>query len=58
MHWYVGSLQILPNTYSTTLTTKQVVRKLLFTSCLIQRIILLPIKMTKQKNARIKQVLR
>ena len=50
MHWYVGSLQILPNTYSTTLTTKQVVRKLLFTSFLIQRIILLPIKMTKKKT--------
>ena len=58
MHWYVGSLHILPNTYSTTLTTKQAVRKLLFTPCLIQHILLLPIKMDKQKNARIKQVLR
>ena len=36
MYWYIGSLHILTNTYTTALTTKQVVRKVLCPKLLLQ----------------------
>ena len=48
--WYIGSLHILTNTYTTALTTKQVVRKVLFPPCLIEHIPLSQIKMTYIKK--------
>ena len=32
LYWYIGSLYILTNTYTTALTTKQVAKKVLFPS--------------------------
>ena len=46
LYWYIGSLHILTNTYTTTLTIKQVARKALFPPCLIQHVPLSHIKMT------------
>ena len=37
-YWYIGSLHILNNTYTTALTTKQVASKVLFPPCLIEHI--------------------
>ena len=45
-----GSLHILTNTYTIALTTKQVVRKVLFLPCLIEHIPLLQIKLTYTKK--------
>ena len=42
----IESLHIQFNTYTTTLTTKQAIRKVLFPPCSIQNISLSPIKMT------------
>ena len=50
MYWYIGSLHILTNTYTTALTIKQVARKVLFPPCLIQHIPLSQIKMTYTKK--------
>ena len=44
LYWYIGSLHILTNTYTTALTTKQVARKVLFPPCLIEHIPLSQIK--------------
>ena len=46
----MGSLHILTNTYTTALTTKQVIRKVLFPPCLIEHIPLSQIKMTYEKK--------
>ena len=48
--WYIRSLRILTNTYTTALTTKQVARKVLFPSCLIEHIPLSQIKITHTKK--------
>ena len=48
--WYIGSLHILTNTYTTALTIKQVARKVLFPLCLIEHIPLSQIKMTYTKK--------
>ena len=50
LYWYIGSLRILTNTYTTSLTTKQVARKVLFPPCLIEHIPLSQIKMTYTKK--------
>ena len=50
LHWYIGSLRILTNTYTTALTTKQVARKVLFPPCLIEHIPISQIKMTYTKK--------
>ena len=47
---YVGSLHILANTNTTVLTTKQVVRKVLFIPCSLENITLSPTKMTSYKE--------
>ena len=47
LYWYIGSLSTLTNTYTTALTTNEVVRKVLFPPCLIEYIPLSPTKMTK-----------
>ena len=41
----MGNLRVLTNTYATALTTEQVVRKVLFPSCLIEHIPSSPIQM-------------
>ena len=48
LHWYVGNLNILSNTYTTALITKQVVRKmlLLFPPYLIEHFPVSSIKLT------------
>ena len=46
IYWYIGSLRILTNTYTTALTTKQVAKKVSSPPCLIEHIPLSPIKMT------------
>ena len=50
LYWYIGSLHILTNTYTTALTIKQVARKVLFPLCLIEHIPLSQIKMTYTKK--------
>ena len=45
-YWYIGSLHILTNTYTTALAIKQVARKVLLPPCLIEHIPLSQIKMT------------
>ena len=45
LYWYLGSLRILTNTYTTALTPKQVASKVLLTPCLIEHIPLSPTKM-------------
>ena len=50
LFWYIGSLHILTNTYTTANTTKQVARKVLFPPCLIEHIPLSQIKMTYTKK--------
>ena len=50
LYWYIESLHILTNTYTTALTTKQVARKVLFPPCLIEHIPLSQIKMTYTKK--------
>ena len=35
LYWYIGSLCIMTNIYTTPLTTKQIARKKLFSPCLI-----------------------
>ena len=57
LYWYIGSLRILTNTYTTALTTKQVARKVLFPLFLIEHIPLSQDDLFKE-NARIKQVLK
>ena len=59
LYWYTGSLRKLADTYNTALSTKQVVRKVLFPPCSIKRI---PLSITNKddltkENARIKLVL-
>ena len=49
LFWYIGSLHVLTNTYTTALATKQV-RKVLFPPCLIEHISLSQIKMTYAKK--------
>ena len=49
-YWYIASLRIPTNTYTTDLTTKQVARKVLFPPCLIEHILLSQIKMTYTKK--------
>ena len=56
LYWYIGSLRILTNTYTTALTTKQGVRKVLFTPNRGYSIIINKDDLYKE-NARIKQVL-
>ena len=55
-YWYIGSLLLLSNTYTTAFTTKQVVWKMLLTPCLY------PIINNKddftKKHTRIKQALK
>ena len=58
LYWYVGSLQILTNTYITALTTKQVAMKKLFAACLIEHISLLQTKVTYTKKTLVVQVIR
>ena len=58
LYWYIGSLHILTNTYTTAPTIKQVVRKVLFPPCLIEHIPLSQINDLRKENARIKQVLK
>ena len=50
LYWYIESLHILTNTYTTAVTTKQVARKVLFSPCLIEHIPLSQIKMTYTKK--------
>ena len=50
LYWYIGSLHILTNTYTTARTTKQVAREVLFPPCLIEHIPLSQIKMTYAKK--------
>ena len=50
LYWYIESLHILTNTYTTAVTTKQVARKVLFPPCLIEHIPLSQIKMTYTKK--------
>ena len=50
LYWYIGSLHILTNTYTTALTIKQVARKVLFPPCLMEHIPLSQIKMTYTKK--------
>ena len=50
LYWYIGSLRVLTNTYTTALTTKQVARKGLFRPCLIEHIPFSQIKMTYTKK--------
>ena len=38
LYWYIGSLSILTNTYTTALIIKQVARKVLFPPCLIEHV--------------------
>ena len=52
-YWYIGSLQILTSTYTTALTTKQVARKVLFPSCLVEHILLLQIKIPYRKKTKV-----
>ena len=47
---YVGSPHILANTNTIGLTTKQVVKKVLFTPCSLENITLSPTKMTSSKK--------
>ena len=58
LYWYIGSLHILTNTYTTTLTIKQVARKLV--SSLFNRAysIITNKDDLHKENARIKQVLK
>ena len=49
-YWYIRSLHILTNTYTTALTTKQVARKVLFPPSLIEHIPLSQIKITYTKK--------
>ena len=46
LYWFIRSLHMLTNTYATTLTTKNFARKMLFPLCLIEHILLSPIKKT------------
>ena len=46
LYWYIGSLHILTNTYTTALTTEKVTKKVLLPPCLIEHIPLSQIKMT------------
>ena len=46
LYWYIGSLRILTNTYTTALDNKQVGRTVLFAPCITEHIPLSPIKMT------------
>ena len=50
LYWYIGSLRILTNAYTTALTTRQVASKALFPICLIEFIPLSQIKMTFTKK--------
>ena len=50
LYWYIGSLHILTNTYTTALTTKQVARKVLFPPCLIEHIPLSQIGVLKENG--------
>ena len=50
LHWCTGSLCILTIVCTTTLTTKQVLRKVFFPSSLTERIPFSPIKMTFPKK--------
>ena len=51
LYWFIGSLHIVTNTYTTAFTTKQVARKVLFPPCLIEYIPLSQIKITYTKKA-------
>ena len=50
LFWHIGRLPILINSYNTTVTTKQVARKMLFPPCLIEHIPLSQIKTTYTKK--------
>ena len=50
LYWYIESLHILTNTYTTALNTKQVAGKVLFPPCLMEHIPLSQIKMTYTKK--------
>ena len=50
LYWYIGSLRIPTNTYTTALTTKQVAKKILFSPCLIEHTLLSQMKMTYTKK--------
>ena len=54
LYWYIRRLHIVTNTYITAVTTK----KLLFSPCLIEHILLSQINDLYKGNARIKQVLK
>ena len=59
LYWYIGSLQILTNTYTTALTTKQVARKSVVSSMFNRAYSIITNKDDlHKKNARIKQVLK
>ena len=59
LYWYIGSLQILTNTYTTALTTKQVARKSVVSSMFNRAYTIITNKDDLHKeNARIKQVLK
>ena len=59
LYWYIRSLHIPINTYTTALTTKQVARKVLLAPCLIEAYSIITNKDDLHKeNARIKQVLK
>ena len=46
LYWYIGSLHMLKNTYTTAMTAKQVRSKVLFPPCLLEYTQLSQTKMT------------